>query len=162
MIIRKATANDTFEIINIWNPLIRATTVTFNSVEKTERSVADEIATRQGAGCAYLVAQIDGQVVGFASYGPFRGGIGYAHTMEHSIHLKDVARGRGVGRALMAALEEHARGNGVHSLFAGISAENHAGIGFHQVLGYKRVATLPEVGFKFERWFDLVLMQKIL
>lgn len=162
MIIRDCCAEDAQEIADIWNPLIRTSVATFNSVEKTEASMTQEIAARQAAGFAYLLAEDAGQVLGFATYGQFRGGIGYAHTMEHTIHLSNAAQGRGVGRALMVALEVRAQGAGVHSLFAGISAENTAGIGFHRALGYHEVAALSEVGYKFGRWFDLVLMQKIL
>lgn len=165
MILRPASTEDAQAVANIWNPLIRDSVATFNSVEKTPESMAAEIAARQAAGHAYLLAEETeqpAQLLGFATYGPFRGGIGYRHTMEHTIHLSDAARGRGVGRALMAALESHARAAQVHSMFAGISAENTAGIGFHEALGYVRVARLAEVGYKFDRWFDLVLMQKIL
>ena len=62
----------------------------------------------------------------------------------------------------MAALEDHAKAAGVHSLWAGVSAENSAGIAFHRSVGFAEVARLPEVGHKFGRWMDLVLMQKIL
>ena len=70
--------------------------------------------------------------------------------------------GRGIGRRLMTAIEDHARAGGAHSLFGGVSAENADGIAFHTAIGFKEIARLPEVGRKFDRWMDLVLMQKIL
>jgi phosphinothricin acetyltransferase len=82
--------------------------------------------------------------------------------MEHTIILAPAAIGRGLGRSLMAAIEAHARGQGVHSMFAGVSGENAAGIAFHAAIGYVPVAVLHQVGFKFGRWMDLHLMQKLL
>ena len=70
------------------------------------------------------------------------------------------ARGRGVGRSLMAAIEQHARDMGFHTMWAGVSAGNPDGVVFHERVGYEKVAVLPEVGRKFDQWLDLVLMQK--
>ena len=70
------------------------------------------------------------------------------------------ARGLGLGRGLMAALEDHARGRDVHTLWAGVSGENPEGVRFHRHMGFTELATLPEVGFKFGRWMDLVLLYK--
>lgn len=159
MIIRPARPEDAAGILPIVNHVIRETSITFTSTEKSEDQVRDEIASRDGA---YFVAEADGRIKGFATYFQFRNGPGYARTMEHSIALSHDAWGQGAGRALMSALCDHAGARGVHSMWAGVSAENPSGVAFHARIGFAEVARLPEVGFKFGRWMDLVLMQKIL
>lgn len=160
--IRPAAPADCAAIAAIWNPLIRDTAVTFTTVEKTPEGLAVTLSEKAAAGHAFLVAAAGGELLGFATYGPFRAGPGYARTMEHTIILADGARGRGLGRALMARLEDAARAADVHSLIGGISGANPAACAFHAALGFERVAVLPQVGWKFGRWLDLVLMQKIL
>lgn len=157
MIIRQARPEDAEAIAALWNPVIRDTAITFNSVEKTVETMTQEIAARH----AFLLAE-DDALLGFATYGQFRGGIGYARTGEHTIALAPDTRGRGIGRALMQALEDHAREAGFHSMIAGVSDENPGGIAFHERMGYAQVAVLPQVGWKFERWMDLILLQKLL
>jgi phosphinothricin acetyltransferase len=156
-VIRPARPEDAPAIAAIWNRVIRDTVATFTTAEKDPAALAAGIQTQP-----YWVAEEAGEILGFATYFQFRGGPGYAHTMEHSVHLDPSAQGRGLGRALMATLEDHARAHGVHSLFAGISGENVAGIAFHAALGYAHAARLSQVGRKFGRWHDLVLMQKFL
>lgn len=161
--IRPAAPGDAAGIRAIWNPLIRDTAVTFNAAEKTEAEVAALVAARNAApGQGFVLAEEAGEVAGFVTWGPFRNGVGYARTAEHTILLAPAARGRGLGRALMAAAEAAARADGIHSLFAGISAENPAGVAFHAAAGFTEVARLREVGWKFGRWMDLILMQKFL
>jgi len=152
--IRPAVAKDAPAICAIWNGIIRETDATFTTQEK---SPADLNIPLQ----PYFVADADG-ILGFATYFQFRGGPGYRHTMEHSVHLLPQAQGRGAGRALMDALEDHARLAGIHSLWAGISGTNEAGVAFHRAIGFEHVARLPEVGEKWGRRYDLVLMRKIL
>lgn len=152
--IRPAIAADARQVADIWNHAIRETTITFNPVEKSTAEVADLIA--QNA----FVWEQDGRILGFARYFQFRGGEGYRFTVEHTIMLHAQGHGQGGGRRLMDALCDHAQAAGMHSIFAGCSAENAGAVAFHAKLGFREVATLPEVGFKFGRWIDLVLMQK--
>lgn len=159
MIIRPAELKDAASAAEIWNAEIRNGISTFNSIEKSEDELVEQITAR---GPAFQVAEHEGAVIGFATYFPFRGGVGYTHSKEHTIYLSPKARGLGAGRALMDALLEAAKAEGVHAMMAGISAENEAGIGFHAALGFKHVARVPEVGYKFNRWMDLILMQKFL
>jgi phosphinothricin acetyltransferase len=156
--IRPAHPDDAPAIAAIWNHVIEHTAQTFTNAPKTADMIAGQMPAQP-----YIVAEDnDGQVLGFVTYFQFRGGPGYAYTVEHSVHLSPDARRRGLGRALMTACETHARTNGIHSIIAGISGENPGGVQFHAALGYTHIATLPQVGWKFDRWHDLVLMQKIL
>jgi phosphinothricin acetyltransferase len=154
--IRRARPGDAADIAALWNRYIRETACTFHSVEKSQAEILAQIAARP-----VFVAEAEG-FAGFGHYGPFRAGDGYRHTAEHTLYLHPAAQGRGLGRALMTALEDHARGAGIHGLWAGISAENPGGLAFHARMGFREVARLPEAGRKFDRWMDLVLMQKLL
>ena len=153
--IRPARPADAGDIAALWSRYVRETACTFHAEEKTAEAVAAMIDARP-----VFVAEAAGQFAGFAHYGPFRAGDGYRHTAEHTLYLAPEAQGRGLGRALMAGVEDHARGAGIHTLWAGISAENPAGVAFHARLGFSEAARLPEVGRKFGRWMDLVLMVK--
>lgn len=159
MIIRQAEPRDIAPILTFWNPLIRETSVTFTTVEKTPESLAADMAARCAA---FQVAEEAGKVLGFASYGPFRSGPGYAHSAEHTVILAPAARGQGIGRELMTRLEEAARAADMHVLVAGVSGENIGAIAFHRAIGFAEVARMPEVGRKFGRWMDLVFLQKTL
>lgn len=157
--IRPARPQDAEDIADIWNAIIRDTTITFTTAQKEADAIASDIA--RGAP-VFVAATGAGRVDGFVTAGQFRGGPGYARTWEHSVHVRDGARGMGMGRALMATLEERLRRDGAHSLFAGVSGENRDGVAFHTALGFEMRARLPQVGWKFDRWHDLVLMQKFL
>ena len=156
MILRDAKPADAAEIAAIWNPVIRDTTVTFNPVEKTTADIAAMIANRP----AFVVGTDGAQVKGFATYDQFRAGLGYAQAIEHTVIVAADAKGQGVASALMHDLFAHARARDMHTMWAGVSAENPAGVAFHTALGFEIIGILPEVGRKFDRWIDLVLMQK--
>lgn len=154
--IRPARQEDAAAITALWNHYIRETACTFHGVEKTQAEIETHIAARP------VFVAVAGDFAGFGHYGQFRAGDGYRHTGEHTLYLHPAAQGRGFGRALLSALEDHARGAGFHALWAGISAENPGGVAFHARAGFREVARLPEAGRKFDRWMDLILMQKVL
>jgi phosphinothricin acetyltransferase len=135
--------------------------VTFTTIEKTAAGLEADMAARAAAGQPFLVAERDG-VLGFASYGAFRSGPGYAHVAEHTVILGPAARGQGMGTALVDALCLQARAAGIMQLIGGISAENAAGLAFHARVGFVEIARLPAVGAKFGRLIDLVLMARAL
>ena len=156
--IRQATSQDAGAVAEIWNHYIEHTVVTFNSAVKPVDEVAELIATRD----AFLVAEVDGEVAGFATWAQFRGGVGYRYTIENTVLLRPGSEGRGLGRQLMEALCDIARDRGHHSMWAGVSGENPDGVTFHARLSFGEVARLREVGHKFGRWMDLILMQRML
>lgn len=161
--IRPARPEDIPALLAIWNPIIRETMVTFNNAEKSPADLAAMLAEKAAAGQPFLVAEGSGaKVLGFATYGAFRAGPGYRFTAEHTIILAPAARGQGLGRALMAALEAEARAAGLHILVAGVSGGNDGAEDFHRAIGFHTIARLPGVGFKFGRFWDLILMQKAL
>lgn len=153
--IRAALPSDAPAIGAIWNDVIRSSTITFTSLQKSEAEIQSRIASRP-----VLVAQAKGQVVGFATYGPFRDGPGYRHTAEHSVYVRPTEHGAGYGKALMAELEEIARRDGIRVLVAGIGGENAGAMAFHARLGYATAGRLRGVGTKFGRHLDLILMTK--
>ena len=162
LIIRAAITKDAQAIADIWNPVIRNSVATFTNVEKPTSDLQSLILERNRLNYGFYVAEVSGIILGFATYGPFRNGPGYAHTMEHSIFMTPDAKRKGIGKGLMERLEIHAKNAGLHSLIAGLSGENTGGIAFHANLGYAQVADIKQAGFKFDRWHNLVLMQKLL
>ncbi len=162
MDIRPATPDDAAQICDIWNPIIRDTTITFTTTEKSPNDITATLANHAAQNQPFLVATTGKTILGFAAYSPFRAGPGYAKTMELSINLAPTARGQGVGATLMQSLETHANTNGIHSLIAGVSGTNTPAIAFHRACGFTQIATLPKVGQKFDQWLDLVLLQKFL
>lgn len=150
--IRPAVAADAPALAAIWNRVIRETTAIFASTERTEAEIA--ALTSED----FFVQEEDGAILGFARAFPFRAGNGYAFTVEHTVMVAEGAHGRGVGRALMGHLAGHVAGQGKHTLWGVVTAENAPGLAFHRACGFREHGRLPEVGWKFGRWHDAVLM----
>ena len=159
---RPAKFSDSAEIVDIWNPYIKKTFVTFNASEKTQEEVWKLVKDRRNNGHEFWVAIQDDKIIGFASYDQLRAGIGYRYSMEHTIIVSEKYKSLGVGKKLMGILCAHAKDRDINSMWAGVSALNVPAIKFHEGLGFKIVARLPEVGYKFGTFVDLVLMRKIL
>ncbi|MBF4589997.1 GNAT family N-acetyltransferase [Curtobacterium sp. VKM Ac-1395] len=117
------------------------------------------LAERRAAGLPVFVAEVDGAVAGYVSYAPFRPLEGYRFTVEHSVYVVPAFRGRGIASTLMRALVAHAREQDLHVMMAGICSSNTGSIALHERLGFEVAAVLPEVGRKFDRWWDLTLMR---
>lgn len=162
MIIRDATADDLAAILEIHNDAIRTTTAIWDEHEVSLDERRGWFDARTAAGLPVLVADVDGAVGGYASYGPWRPKSGYRLTMEDSIYVHPAHRRQGLAGALLPALIARARAGDVHAIVAGVEASNTVSIGLHETFGFERVALLPEVGFKFGRWLDLVYLQLVL
>lgn len=161
MQIRAATVADAEAIAAIYNVEVQQSTVTFDieprSLEDQRRWILD----RSGAHAA-IVAESDGEVVGFASLSPYKERAAYATSVEDSVYVHRDHHGEGVGRALLAELLERSRAHGFHAVFARIVADHDASIGLHAALGFDVVGREREVGRKFGRWLDVVVMELVL
>ena len=149
-------------ILAIYNHAVEHSTAIWNDVLVDLENRREWWRARAQAGFPIFVAVADDDVLGYASYGPFRPFDGYRLTVEHSVYVEEGARRRGVASALLAALEEHARAAGMHVMVGGIAADNKPSLRLHQKLGFEESARMKEVGQKFGRFLDLVLMQKLL
>ena len=161
MEIRAATEADLPAVLEIYNDVIATSTAVYAVVPASLDERRAWLRTRREAGYPVLVAGGAGSVLGFASFGEFRGAWnGYRYTVEHSVHVRATERGRGIGRQLVEALFPLAAGLGKHVMVGGIDAANAASIRFHRRLGFEQAAHFREVGRKFGRWLDLVFMQR--
>jgi phosphinothricin acetyltransferase len=159
MRIRDAVDADFSHITDIYNDIVTTSTATYNDRPAT---VDDRIAwaqARRQRNYPVLVADLEGEVAGFASFGDFRSWPGYRFTVEGTVYIQADCRCRGVGTALLGELVQRAALLGKHSMIAGVDSENLASIRFLERFGFERVGYLREVGFKFDRFLDLVFLQ---
>ncbi|SON54130.1 N-acyltransferase YncA [Hartmannibacter diazotrophicus] len=159
-IIRPANLEDLPEILAIYNEAVLNTTAIWMDTPVDLDNRASWYESRISAGYPVIVAGERGGVLGYATYGPFRPFEGYRATAELSVYVNAAARGQGLGRKLLQALIDEAVRAGLHMLVAGIEGGNVASIRLHASLGFSETGRMPEVGQKFGRFLDLVLMQK--
>ena len=167
--VRACEERDLAATAALFNELIPTSTVAWTDVLTSVEERSAALADHQNDGFPVLVAvEGDGAtetVLGVASYGAFRNRRrfeGYRFSVEHSIHIRGERRGGGIGRTLLTALINHAREAGVHVMVGAIDGDNEDSLRFHERMGFTEVARMPETGFKFGRWLDLVLVQRIL
>ena len=138
-------------------------TGTFETTPPTEADMASRRSDVLGKGLPWLVAEVDGAVVGFAYGNWFKPRAAYRYSVEDSIYLAPHQQGKGLGRALMAELLAQLERAGVRRVMAVIGDSANAGsVGLHRALGFEPVGTVPSCGWKFNRWLDIVLMQRAL
>jgi L-amino acid N-acyltransferase len=163
MELRDATSTDVPAISGLYNATVSTTTVAWTEDHESVATRQSWLEEQWEAGHPVLVAEVDGHVVGFAAYDDFRNTAkwpGYRFTVEHTIHVSAEHQSAGVGSLLLQTLLRRAMAAGKHAMIGAIDGENEGSIRFHERHGFVQVARLPEVGFKFGHWLDLVLMQR--
>lgn len=161
--IRDAVGADLPQIVAVQNALLATTTIEWRDEPHTVDDQRRWLADRQAAGHPVLVAVDGDQVLGFGAYGDFRDTTkwpGYRFAVEHTVHVREDQWGTGVGRALVEAVADRARTAGKRVVVAAVDGSNEGSIRFHERVGFVQVARLPGVGFKHDRWLDLVLLQR--
>lgn len=149
-------------IREIFNEAIENSTALYEYEPRSVEFMQTWFATKQENRLPILgVLDDDGTLMGFATYGPFRPHPGYRHTVEHSVYLDPRFRGRGLGNQLLERLITMAEQRGCHTLIGVIDADNTASIRLHERHGFTLCGHLKQVGFKFDRWLDVVMYQRI-
>ncbi len=157
--IRDATERDLPGICAIYNDAVLNTTAIWNEkpVDLANRQAWFD--ARQGQGYPILVAEEQGEVIGYASFGDWRPFEGFRYSVEHSVYVRNDQRGKGLGVRLMQVLIERAREGDKYVMVAAIESGNQASIHLHERLGFVITGQMPQVGIKFGRWLDLTFMQ---
>jgi len=159
--VRLAERRDAEAIRAIYNLEVAESTVTFDLVPRTLDEQVDWINAHSGAHPA-VVADEDGEVVGFGSLSPFKERPAYSPTVEDSVYVRRDRRGRGIGRLLLEDLLHLAVDHGFHTVMARIVGNHEASIALHVACAFELVGTEREVGRKFGHWLDVVEMQRML
>jgi L-amino acid N-acyltransferase YncA len=161
--IRPATPADIPAITRIYAQSVRTGTASFELDPPTEEEMTRRMRVLLDGGFPYLVAEIDGALAGYAYAGPYRTRPAYRFTVEDSIYIDPAAQRRGVGRALLDRLIEEATRRGFRQMIAVIGDSRQTpSIELHRAAGFRMVGNFENVGYKFERWLDSVLMQRAL
>ncbi len=160
-ILRAATEQDLPAILAIYNHEIEHNTANWNIHTFDLSYMQNFFAELQQHGFPLIVAieEATQQLAAYADYSFFSKNSGYIYTVEHSVFVQPQYQGHGLGKRLMQALIEHAKNQKLHMMVAAIDAENTGSIVLHQKLGFVQTGYLPQMGFKFGQWRDLVYMQ---
>jgi phosphinothricin acetyltransferase len=159
--IRLAAQTDLPAINEIYNHYVLHSTCTYEE-EQTSAAEREVWFLSHGPLHPITVAESEGLIVGWASLSPFRTRSAYRRTVENSVYVRHDRQRQGIGLALLADSVDRAKALGHHTIIAGVDFEQAASVSIHQRLGFEQVAHLKEVGFKFDRWLDVVYLQKLL
>lgn len=168
MRIRTANTGDAACILGIYAYYVENTAVSFEYEVPTLQEFTGRIATTLER-YPYLVAEEDGEILGYAYAGPFKARAAYDHSCEVSIYVRRDVRQRGIGRALYEELERRLAAQGILNLYACIADPieqdeylTRDSESFHVRMGYQNVGEFHKCGYKFERWYNMIWMEKMI
>jgi L-amino acid N-acyltransferase YncA len=159
MEVRDAIESDLQRITDIYNEVLTTSTAIFNDRATTVEERREYWKSRVQQGYPLLVSVENDVVLGYATFGDFRSWPGYRFTVEGTIHIHSSARRSGVGTALLKELAARAKTADKHVMIAGVDATNEASLKFLEGFGFKRAGHLHEVGYKFDRFLDLIFLE---
>ena len=160
--LRAAQVSDAEAIAVIYNYEVETSTATFDLVPRSIEAQREWITARSGAFSALVADDSAAGVIGFAALSTYRDRAGYRTTVENSVYVHRDHQRRGVGRLLLGALLEVARDSGFHTVIARIDSQSSGSLALHESLGFVTVGVERQIGRKFGRWLDSVIMQKML
>jgi phosphinothricin acetyltransferase len=161
--IRPATEADLPAVTEIYQHAVLYGTATFELIPPDLAEMTRRFKALQDGGYPYLVASLEGRVIGYAYAGPYRPRPAYRNTVENSVYLRPSIHRRGIGLQLLQRLIAECEARGYRQMIAVIGDSANAGsIGVHTRTGFAMIGTQPNVGFKFGRWLDIVIMQRAL
>lgn len=150
-------------ILAIFNDAILNSTALYDYKARTDASMQAWFEAKRVGGYPVVgLESADGELMGFASYGPFRPYPAFKYSVEHSVYVDQRFRGRGLGVALMRAVIARARSQDYHVMVGAIDSTNAVSCALHEKLGFSQAGTVRQAGFKFGRWLDLVFYQLML
>lgn len=159
--IRPAVIEDAYAINDIYNHYVLNSTCTYQEEPESSESRLSWLKAHGGK-YPILVAEHEGDIVGWGSISKYKERSAYRHTVEDSVYVRHDMQGHGIGTSLLGHLLESARANGYHSVIAIVSSDQPASISLHKKFGFVEAAHLREVGYKFDRWLDTRLLQLML
>ncbi|MHB8566348.1 MAG: GNAT family N-acetyltransferase [Nitrososphaerales archaeon] len=156
--IRNATIDDLPKLLDIYNYVVKTSAATFDieaqTLEQKKLWFYDH-----GGGYPLIVGELDGSVIGYCSLSHFRDKPAYSKTVESSIYVDNMHQGRGFGKVLMTEILRRASDLGYHVVIAGIVGDNEMSVRLHLALGFQYIGCFKEVGYKFNKWQDVMFYQ---
>jgi phosphinothricin acetyltransferase len=159
--IRAAGPGDACALARIYNYYVANTVVTFEEQPLTPETMAARVAEVQSVPLPWLVAELSGEIVGYACATRWKMRSAYRHSVETTIYLEHGRAGAGIGMLLYGTLVAQLKEQGHHAIIGGTALPNEASVALHRKLGFQHVGTFREVGFKQNRWVDVAYWQVV-